>query len=186
MDKWQITSKKILNKTHVFDLEELHFKRTNNRDSHPYYRIICADWVNILALTKSKQAILVQQMRAGVMLETLEVPGGAVDPQEKNTPDIAALRELEEETGYVSENLMSLGSMYPNPALQTNKIHFFLAQDCKLSANRKRFPDSEEELEIVLYDYEEMIKMISQGKITHALSALCILRAKTFIKSTLS
>ena len=51
-----------------------------------------------------------------------------VDPGED--PALAAARELEEETGYVAGRLVALGPVHPNPALQANRCHSFLALDC--------------------------------------------------------
>src|SRR5690606_30589787 len=102
---------------------------------HPYHRINCPDWVNILPITASGDAVLICQSRAGNFRNTLEIPGGVVDPHEKDLTQ-TALRELEEETGYTTSRVLPLAAINPNPAIQTNKLHMFLALDCTPASAR--------------------------------------------------
>src|SRR5512134_2464274 len=82
-------------------------------------------WANVLALTKNNEAILVKQYRHGVCGVLREFPGGVVEDGE--SPSEGAKRELLEETGYASSNIIEIGRLYPNPALQTNTLYCFLA-----------------------------------------------------------
>jgi ADP-ribose pyrophosphatase len=83
------------------------------------------DWVDVIALTAERNVVLVDQYRHAVGQIRTEFPAGVVDPAE--TPLAAIKRELLEETGYASEQWHRLGSAPVNPALQTNRIHCFLA-----------------------------------------------------------
>ena len=175
-----IEKREVILKTIPFSVEKLDFS-PNTKGNHPYYRLLCPDWVNILPLTSNGQAVLIRQERAGSLSSVLETPGGAVDNHEKNDPTLAAARELEEETGYTASRYLSLASMNPNPALHDNYVHFFLGLDCDINPNRKHFPDPGEEIEIVLVPIEELEELVQLGRINHALSALCIkLAAKYF------
>src|SRR4051794_35562477 len=95
--------------------------------AHPRVVIETADWVNTVAVTRQGQLVLIRQFRCGVWRNTLELPGGMMNAGED--PQAAALRELEEETGYRPGRVMSLGTCHPNPAIQNNLCHFFLALD---------------------------------------------------------
>src|SRR6185503_21228824 len=64
-------------------------------------------WANIVALTKDGQVVLVRQYRHGVCDVLLEFPGGVVERGED--PVEGAKRELLEETGYSSSNVIQLG-----------------------------------------------------------------------------
>lgn len=174
-----LISKKIEFTCHPFSVERLDLKD----GPHPYYRLISADWVTVAAITKEKKLVLVEQFRAGAFEHTLEAPGGIVDPGED--PMIAIQRELEEETGYVSQIWQPLYSINPNPALNNNRIHLFLAKECYLNDPRQRFPDAAEEINVHLIDWAKVQEEVFAGRINHALSALCFLSAKTVLGTDL-
>lgn len=161
----------------VFDVENVHIEKY----SHPYTRILSPDWVNILAVTSEKKAVMIRQFRVGVMEHTLEVPGGCVDADEKDTT-MAALRELEEETGFTSARILPLGSMAANPALMNNKLHMFLAMNCVLNPDRQHFPDENEDIKVELIPVEELEQLVRLGRINHCLSALTIMMAAKYLQ----
>lgn len=162
-------------KTKVFSVEE-HLTPSHNL----YYKIRCGDWVNILPITPEGRCILIKQHRFGINKDTVEVPGGKVDPYE--APEDAIVRELEEETGYKTDNLVFLGSLPTNPALLTNEMHFFLGLDCYPEPDRTRFPEKNEDIEIFTVSVNELKDMVQSGKINHCLSALCISLALEYKK----
>ena len=123
------------------------------------------DWVNVVALTGEGHIVVVRQYRFGTEEVTTEVPGGMVDPGEGH--EESAKRELLEETGYVSDRWSYLGSVDPNPAVQTNKMHHWLATDCRLEAEQEL--DAGEDIEVATLSEEEMRSAISSGEIRHAL-----------------
>jgi ADP-ribose pyrophosphatase len=125
----------------------------------------CPDWVNIIPVTKDGQVVLIRQFRHGTRDVSLEIPGGVVDSGE--TPEAAAVRELAEETGYVPGTVKSLGFVYPNPAIQGNRSHTFLAEGCRLAAAPQ--PDSFESIEVVLHPLTEIPALIKSGAISHSL-----------------
>ncbi len=179
--RWTIKQKREILETVPFTVEELTLEENGRQTNHPYYRLKTPDWVNVLPITPDKKAVLIKQDRIGPEKSVLEIPGGVVDPDETNDPTRAAFRELEEETGYTSQRLLSLGSINPNPAIQTNRIHFFVALNCQLNPNRTYFPDPEEDIEVVLKDTGELEELVKYGRIDHALSALCILLARDYL-----
>jgi 8-oxo-dGTP pyrophosphatase MutT (NUDIX family) len=179
--KLELIKKRTILETIPFNVEEIDIRSTRGESRHPYYRLDCADWVNILPITTNNKALLIRQPRAGVLGPVLEVPGGMIDPGEKD-PTMAALRELEEETGYTSQRVLPLGSINPNPAIMTNRCHFFLALGCHLNPARKHFPDAEESIEVVETEISDLDRLVRFGEINHALAALCIMLASKYIK----
>ena len=85
---------------------------------HPVWVIDTPNWVNIIPITENNEVILVNQHRFGTEQLTLEIPGGMVD--EGEDPMKAATRELAEETGYTSSQIIEIGRVEPNPALMSN------------------------------------------------------------------
>ena len=182
---WRLVNKKILVKTKPFAVEELHLARISTSQAlpFPYYRLASISWVNIFAITAEGQAVLIRQPRAGMMTDTLEIPGGGIDASEE--PEAAARRELEEETGYVAARILSLGSINPNPAIMDNKLHMFLAEGCTLASPRKHFPDSSEEIEVLTVPLDRLDAMIQKGELQNALANLTILMAQKYVLKTL-
>jgi len=123
------------------------------------------DWVNVVALTTDRRLVVVRQFRFGTEEVTTEVPGGLVDPGEGH--EESARRELLEETGYVSDHWSYLGNVDPNPAVQTNRMHHWLATDCSLKAEQELDPG--EDIDVATLSEEEMRAAISSGEIRHAL-----------------
>jgi 8-oxo-dGTP pyrophosphatase MutT (NUDIX family) len=131
----------------------------------PRVLVDCADWVNVVAVTRDDQLVLVRQFRFGIQAATLEVPGGMVEPGED--PAVAAARELEEETGYVPDRVVPLGAVHPNPALQPNQCFSYLALGCvKKHAGRQ---DEGEDIAVELHPRADVPRLILEGHITHSL-----------------
>lgn len=176
----ELVSKETVLTTHPFDVEKLALTRDGLPVGHPYYRLHCADWVNVLPIVAGRKAVLIRQPRPGVMRKVLETPGGMIDPHEKD-PTMAAVRELEEETGFTSQRILPLAVINPNPAIMTNRCHYFLALDCQVNPNRKHFPDAEERIEVEIHDFAALDQMVRAGEIDHSLSALCIMLAAKYL-----
>ncbi|MCE9599588.1 MAG: NUDIX hydrolase [Spirochaetia bacterium] len=172
--KWKVTKSTDVLITVPFTVQEVELENSRGPMSHSFHRIVPPDWANVLPITDDNRAILIRQPRAGSMTMVLETPGGTLDPDETD-PGVAAARELEEETGYVSNRITHVSSVNPNPALFSNRIHFFLAEGCHLNPDRKHFPDGSEEIDLVLVPIDDLEDMVRRDKIDHALSALGVL-----------
>jgi 8-oxo-dGTP pyrophosphatase MutT (NUDIX family) len=132
---------------------------------HDFYILECADWINVIPLTPQREVVLVRQFRHGVRETTLEIPGGVIEPGEE--PAAAAQRELREETGYVAEQMLSLGFTYPNPAIQENRCHLFLAEGAQCVGAQDL--DETEEIQVVRLPLARVLAMIATGELDHAL-----------------
>ncbi len=121
------------------------------------------DAANVVALTGDQEIILVRQFRFGTKTETLELPGGLIEGGEAVMP--AAQRELQEETGYTSEQWSVLGKIASNPVFLDSYIHHLLALDVQLTHQPRLDPG--EDIEVVLYPVPEVRRMLKQGTFEH-------------------
>lgn len=124
------------------------------------------DWVNIIPVTESGDIVTIRQYRHGVRRDTLEIPGGLIS-KEDSSPMEAAVREMTEETGYMSTDVVHIGTVEPNPALQTNRCYSFLASNCCLASDQMLDPTEAIMVELVRKD--QIYRLIREQKITHGL-----------------
>lgn len=131
-----------------------------------FWRLECPDWINVIPLTPAGEVVFVRQFRHGIGAETLEVPGGQMDPGDPS-PLEAARRELLEETGYAGDDWAPLGWVHPNPAILTNRCHSFLVRDVRPIAPIRN--DADERTEVELAPLTAVPDLIRSGRITHGL-----------------
>ena len=131
----------------------------------PYYVLEPHDWVQIVAFDSQDRILITRQYRHGAALICAEFPCGAVEPDE--APDQAARRELLEETGCTSQELLPLSSLSPNPACYSNKIHAFIALNVRQV--RAQNLDKTEEIEFDFLTLSEVFSLIDQGAFPQAL-----------------
>jgi 8-oxo-dGTP pyrophosphatase MutT (NUDIX family) len=150
---------------HVLKVRALRVQDPRNGKEYPRVTLECTDWVNVVALTDDDRLVLIRQFRFGTWRDTLEIPGGMVDPGED--PRAAAARELEEETGFRPRQVVPVGISEPNPALQNNRLHHFLATGCvQVHAGAQ---EESEDIEVELHPVSKIDDLVLTGEVSHAL-----------------
>ena len=162
---WKRQSSEPIADCRVFKVREDFCERADGA-KHTFFVVETPDWVNVIALTGGKEVVLIEQYRHGTEEITLEIPGGIIDAGEAAKD--AARRELTEETGYESSEFIFLGKSRPNPAIQTNWIHHYLALDCEKT--RETAFDEHESLLTKLAPLAEIERLIASGALTHSLA----------------
>ena len=137
---------------------------SSNGTEGDYIIMNAPDWVIIIA-EKDDNFLMVKQWRHGESALSIEFPGGVIDKNE--SPENAAKRELEEETGYKAEKLIKLGTVNPNPALFNNHVHFFLAQDLKSTG--KQHLDNDEFINCFELSKTEVLNGMGTKQFPHAI-----------------
>lgn len=142
----------------------------------PAYHVMeFPDWVNIVPVTEDGRIVMVEQYRHALGEVCLEIPGGTTDPRHPEDPKKAALRELREETGYVPDDLRLIAKHSPNPALQNNWMHTYIAYGCRKVGEPE--PDPYEDLRTVIMTVPEVVQGILDGKIHHSIIIASIMHA---------
>jgi 8-oxo-dGTP pyrophosphatase MutT (NUDIX family) len=163
---WKRQSSEAVADCRVFKVREDFCERDSDGAKHSFFVVEAPDWVNVIALTKEKEVVLIEQYRQGTEEVTLEIPGGMIDDSEAAVD--AARRELTEETGYESNEFLYLGKSRPNPAIQNNWMHHYLALDCEKT--QETAFDEHESLLTKLTPLAEIGNLIESGAITHSLA----------------
>jgi 8-oxo-dGTP pyrophosphatase MutT (NUDIX family) len=153
-----------LAETWLFRLSRQRFRSVRTGHAHDFFVTEIADGVHVIAVTPDDQVVLVSQFRAASGRDSLETPGGLLEPGED--PGEAGARELLEETGYAGDPPESLGILRPNPALLTMAITTVVIRNARRVAAPR--PDAGEELAVVLASASEIPAMIRDGRIDHA------------------
>ena len=114
---------------------------------------------------------VIKQFRHVINAFIYEIPAGTMDPGE--LPEQCARRELEEETGYAASTFIPLGKTYLLPAYSDEVSHIYLARDMTKTTQKL---DADEIIELLRFNFKDLLEMIDSGMFTDALSILAILR----------
>jgi ADP-ribose pyrophosphatase len=125
----------------------------------------------VVPVTGGGDVVLVRQWRQPLGAFTLELPSGGVDAGEK--PEVAARRELFEETGYRAEGLEHLVSVHTSPGRSTEVCHLFKC--AAVRDERGPRPEPTEFIRVVELPRGEALRMVSEGGITDAATVLGLL-----------
>ena len=128
--------------------------------------------VAVVPLTPEGEVVCVRQNRYAVGRVTLEIPAGKFDFAGEDHVE-AALRELREETGYTPGKLTDIGPLATSPALLSEIIYVYLAEDL---TEGECAPDEDEFLEMVKIPLEELVDMILNGEVEDAKTQAAVLK----------
>ena len=126
----------------------------------------------IVPITTDGRVLLVRQFRYPYKEVVLEIPAGKLELNED--PIQCATRELREEVGGISNDIIYLGIVYPSPGYTNEKIRIYLAKDVMCG---ELCPDDDEFLEVESYTFGEVMDLINDNTIKDAKTIIGILRA---------
>jgi len=173
-------TEKTLTTEYVFRGKVIDVRRDNIElsNGHQSFREVVehTGGVTILAIKDNGNILFVRQFRYPVKSISLELPAGKLEKGED--PDVAARRELEEETGYITNNWVNLGYIYTSIGFCDEKLYLYLAKDLVF---KKENPDEDEIIECEEYPLQEVLKMIDNAEINDAKTICAILRAREYL-----
>ena len=163
---WKNKESKLISSCRMFSVYRQLTQAPGKDSVYDVYVLKLASWANVIPITSDHQVVFVKQYRHGTGHVTLEIPGGVIDPEDVD-PIKTAERELFEETGYKSKDLIFLGKYHPNPALQDNICHVYLAQNVEKISEPPLDPKGYEYIEVCLVPLSKVPQLITNGDITH-------------------
>lgn len=132
----------------------------------------------ILPVTENKKIVLAVEPRVFTK-ETVDIglPAGYIEDDE--LPEVSAIRELEEETGYTSNDLIYLGSYYQDQGCSGAYNYYYLARNCEKVKDQNL--DEGEFIKYILVTIEELYELLETNQIKGLNSAYAIEKAKKYI-----
>lgn len=178
MNRWKTLDSSYVFKTPFGNLRKDNCELPDGQVIENYYVNEYADWVNAIVLTKENKIVLVKQYRYAAQDFFLEIPAGKAEEDEAY--EDAILREVREETGFISdEKPLLLGEFYVNPATQTNKVITFLIIDAFEAFDQELDPT--EFIDVHLVDLHDMEAMIATGEINQLFTVSAYYMSKSRI-----
>lgn len=137
--------------------------------------------VCVVPVTDDGRVILVRQFRYPFGKMIYEIPAGKLDSRDEEH-SVAAMRELEEETGYTCKELEYIGDLYSTPGFCDEVIHMYCARGLVKGAPH---PDEDEFIDTVAIPMETVRDMILDGDIADSKTQAAVLKVyvKYFSKS---
>ncbi|WP_125707896.1 NUDIX hydrolase [Lacticaseibacillus porcinae] len=176
--KGKILSSEISYTGHIFNV-------TNNQVQTPDGLTVQRDLIEhapavaLLAITDDDQVLINREYRIGINAEAYALPAGLID--EGETPQQAAKRELEEETGYLAQSLTPLCAVRSSEGMTDEVVHLFLAAVDPEKKAAKHF-DQDEFVTSAFVPLKEVLEAVQDGRIASAQSVSAISYYMAFVR----
>lgn len=144
----------------------------------PYYVLEYPTWVNVVAITKQKEVVLVKQYRHGCQRTLLELPSGRMEDTDESPIEVIK-RELLEETGYTGTEFIHTCTISANPANHNNLTYCFLALDVELTKETQL--DDTEQIQVILKPLNEVINYLKENAFLQALHVSSLFHALMYM-----
>jgi 8-oxo-dGTP pyrophosphatase MutT (NUDIX family) len=170
---WNEKSRKDRFQNRIFTIQELACVSPGGQEG-TFSVMDCRDWaivIPVLNTAAGKEFVMVRQWRHGAQALSLEFPGGVCEAGEE--PETGAARELSEETAYTPGRILKLGEMNPNPAIMTNRVHFFVAEDLRDTGSRNL--DADEYVDVEIIPADTVIRDMGKPPYIHSLMAAALM-----------
>ncbi len=132
--------------------------------------------VVVLPFTPDGKIVIIEEWRQAVKRVNRGLPAGTLEPGEY--PEKAAKRELEEETGYVTESVERLTTVEPINGLANSVHHHFVAYDCQPSGEQHL--DENESIRVETTTLDDLLSALAADELRDGRSALCLLYYEWF------
>lgn len=146
-------------KARLFDVKEITVPLPDGHDK-VFELIDIQNAVTVLPIDREGNIYFVEQFRIAALKELLELPAGKIEPDED--PQVAAERELREETGMAAGRILPIGEFYMSPGYANEYMYCYLATDLYPAPLS---PDSDEFINVRRIPLAKVKEMIREGQI---------------------
>jgi ADP-ribose pyrophosphatase len=130
----------------------------------------------VVPVFDDRRVMMVRQLRYPLGKHVLELPAGKLNKGED--PELAARREMEEETGWVATKLTKLTSIYTTPGFCDEELHIYLASDLKQSPNGHQREEGESSMTLHILGLADAVKMAISGELQDSKTIVGLLLAE--------
>lgn len=180
--KWELLKTEHLVQDEWIDFRRLTYRMPDGSIFTPYYNYSRRNYVVIVASDEAGRFLCVRQYRQGIGEVTTEFPAGGIE-KAKDADDVsedaalaAAKRELQEETGYTSDDWRHLLTIPSDATISDNYAHIYRAKNCRRVSGQDL--DETEFLNAALLSKDEIENLIQTGGFQQAVHVMAWLLAE--------
>ncbi|MDR2602415.1 MAG: NUDIX hydrolase [Spirochaetaceae bacterium] len=171
---WREIERKKKFESRVFNVSETLCAPPDEKTGPSRFTVIeSKEWAVIIPVLDGdlgREFLMVRQWRHGASRESLEFPGGVIEEGEE--VEAGAKRELREETGFLALKFTKIAEVSPNPAIMSNRLHFFLAEDLIFDGEQRL--DEDEYVSVERRREEEVFRDMGRPPYIHVFMAAAL------------
>jgi ADP-ribose pyrophosphatase len=171
---WKVNSTKKVYSNYLLELYE-DLLDLNGKEKI-YLRGVRKDYSTVVPFISKDEILVIESYRHLVDSTEIEVPSGYID--EGESPKQAAIRELKEETGYSSKNIIPIGHYTLDYTMFEQKGNLFVAYG--LAKEQEQSLGIMEKIDTKIMNIMEIKQLLFEGKVLNAASIVALYRALDF------
>jgi 8-oxo-dGTP pyrophosphatase MutT (NUDIX family) len=176
---WKVISKKDVSPSKWFPVEQHTVELADGNIIDDFYVSVLNPVAMVIAVTRQNKIVFVQQYKHGIGEVMIELPSGFA--RNEQSPEQAAVAELEEETGIKVElqDLIPLGKIAVHPSKSKCVVHGFLIKDVEFNSQQNL--DVTEQINVLQLSVEEAFAAIKSGEIWAVDTVAFLFKAKELL-----
>ena len=160
LEPWKVLGSRVIFSDHWLTLRTDRCQTSRGLILETFHIVELVDWLHVVAITRDLKVITLREYRHGAGHVVRGLPAGMMEKSDASSTE-GARREIEEETGHDGGHFFVTGAAYANPAIQTNRVHAFLA--IGLEPGTERRLDPSEDIELEFTPWKDFVRALLAG-----------------------